>query len=169
MSQSYSSEPINFKNIITNRPSFEIFENIALLTTFYFDTSLDITNIYLEHNDIEINDDIIYKGMLVFLNTFSSEENEKKFQEYVIDFRNKKIDSEKKENTETILEIPDEVITNNKCSCKFCKIFNNAENILDNFKSKNNAELIILETLKSDSPKEYINTVYLNSDNYFLK
>ena len=171
MSQGYCSEPITFENIITNRPSAEVIENMMLLIHFFYDKSLDISEIYFEHNDVLATDDLFYKAMIISLNTFFTPENEEEFREYVEDFRKKRLNSSKKDNQESDIDkiqIPviDEIITNSKCDCEFCIIYNEAEKILETFQPKNNAELIIFDTLKSDAPKEYINQVYLNPDFY---
>jgi hypothetical protein len=168
MSRAYSSEPITFENIVSNRPNFEVVENSMLLTFFFFDSSLEITNIYLEHNEVDEYEDIFFKGMIVSLNTFFTQDNLEKFREYLDDYRQRKVDNnEKKDELEKIpISLDNEISHNNKCSCDFCKIFNNANDILNNYVPKNNAEIVILEVMKSDAPKNYINDIILNPENY---
>lgn len=174
MSQGYSDEPITFNNIITNRPNNEIIENLTLLTHFFYDSSLDISEIYFQHNDVQATDDIFYKGMIVSLNTFFTPEKEEELREYIKGFREKKFnntqdnDEEKDDDDDDKIELLDEndIITNFKCTCEFCNIFNNAENILETHKHKNVSELLLIDILKSNAPKEYINKVYLNPINY---
>ena len=75
MATAYSSEPINFKNIISNRSPEEIRENITLLITLFIDQSIDITFIYLSHSEVEVSVDTFLDGMIILLQSFFLDEN----------------------------------------------------------------------------------------------
>jgi hypothetical protein len=166
MTSAYSSEPINFENIVSNRPSHEVTENTLLLITFFYEYGLNTFKEYFKHNDVECEEDLIYKGFVCSLNTFFNQDNVEELQNYIEDFRQSKINS-KPDVIDEEDEISDDddgedLEKNRSCNCNFCQSFNNSENILNNFNPTTNSEFLIKEVLNSDSPREYIRNIYLN-------
>ena len=166
MTSAYSSEKINFENIISNRPSHEVTENTLLLITFFYEYGYNNFKLYFEHDDVDYEEDLIYKGILCGLDTFFEDENIEHLQNYINDFRARKLNIE--DESLDIEEINDEddqdvyLEKDRSCNCNFCQKFNNSENILNNFNPSTNSEFLISEALNSESPKEYIREIFFN-------
>ena len=169
MTTAYSSVPINFINIVSNRPAFEVSENSLLLVTFFYDYGFNLSLEYLEENDVECDEDLIYKGMITGLNSFFNQDNELEFQNYVDEFRQRKFNSDQnvEPNKFTIdFDTNEEEynVNSNNSKSIFSQTYNDYENTFKNFVPETHAEKIIYEVLKTNSPKEYIKNVYLNRD-----
>lgn len=168
MNSHYSNEPITFENIVSNRPANEVVENTTLLISFFYDNGFDTTEKYLEHNNIDLDEDLIYTGIVSGLGTFFTKEKETKLQNFIEEFRQSKFE-ENDDNVED-LQFNSEVINEEPnyidgiCHCNSCNLFNKSEEILKNFNPQNNAELIIFNALDPENTMDFIRGVYLNPD-----
>jgi hypothetical protein len=171
MATAYSSEPINFKNIISNRSPEEIRENITLLITLFIDQSIDITFIYLSHSEVEVSVDTFLDGMIILLQSFFLDENIETLQNYIQKYRQSKIEPDKKKSIESVNKInvnisDQENFPKGLCECDFCKNFRNAKELYINFEPKTMVEKIIYDIIDSDTSREYINNIILNEEFY---